>query len=164
MTPGAEAPEGRTQGSASLGVRRAQGQALQCPGHQPLSAGRQDTSHRTPARVHTWPAAPMGYLSPHPQLSPQPLPCWLPGGLCSLPALGPAGRYSAESTLLRNGTKGQAHDSLLPHPQACLEPSAACLSWFEHPTPAVRGWPSSSLQDPPRPPKPDLPRSWKPNC
>lgn len=43
-------------------------------------------------------------------------------------------------------------------------PRAARLSCFEKPTSAVRGPPSSSLQNHLHPPKPDLPRSWKPNC
>lgn len=52
------------------------------PGAQCLQARhcRQDTSH-------TWPAAPMRHLSPPNQLSRQPPPCRLPGGLCSLPVL-----------------------------------------------------------------------------
>lgn len=103
-----------------------QGQTLQSLGCQPLNADRQDTSDRTPARVHTWPTAPKRHLSPQQQLSPQPPPCWLPGGLRPLSVLGPAGRYSAESTLLCNGAKGQAYGSPaplcqgLPGAQHCL--------------------------------------------
>lgn len=165
MTPG--------QALQSEGARLCQawGEASSGPGSPVpwapvLRAGQgwQQDPQTDTVRVHTRPTAPMGHLSPHHQLSPQPPPCWLPGGLCSLPALGPAGRSSAESTLLRNGAKGRPTAPLLPHPKDCLEPRTARLSCFETPTSAVRGPPSLSLHNHPHPPKPDLPRSWKPNC
>lgn len=83
----------RWQDPGSLGARPPQGQSLQTPGCQPLSTGKQVTADRTPTGVLTWPAAPASHLSPPPP------PCWLPGGLCSLPALRPAGRCRAEATL-----------------------------------------------------------------
>lgn len=165
MTPG--------QALQSEGARLCQawGEASSGPGSPVpwapvLRAGQgwQQDPQTDTVRVHTRPTAPTGHLSPHHQLSPQPPPCWFPGGLCSLPALGPAGRSSAESILLRNGAKGRPTAPLLPHPKDCLEPRAARLSCFETPTSAVRGPPSLSLHNHPHPPKPDLPRSWKPNC
>lgn len=132
------------------------GEASSGPGSPVPWAPAAQCSSRTlrpdTVRVHTRPTAPTGHLGPHHQLSPQPPPGWLPGGLCSLPALGPAGRSSAESTLLRNGAKGRPTAPLLPHPEVGPEPRAARLSCFEKPTSAVRGPPSSSLQNHPHPP------------
>lgn len=101
--------------------RASSGPVPWAPAAQHWQAGhcRQDTSQHSHL-VH----CSTRHLTPHHHLSPQVPPCWLSSGLCSLPALGPAGRSSTESTLPSHWGR-RAGPQLL----CSLSPSSPRMAW-----------------------------------
>lgn len=155
--------------STASEARPPQAWRLQALARQPLSASRQDPAVRGALPVvHASPTALVRPSSPPRQLSPQPPPCWLQGGLCSLLHSALLADLVQSSSFLLAGAEGQAQGSSatsphpLPLPAHCpvtrLGRCPCCLpvTCFKNlPRSLCWSWPSSS---PPElwPPKPDL--------